>query len=115
MNSIVVRTDDGKKVVLNIRKDLQLYAAPVNPANTGRDYLEGVDLYLHRSTAGMHYFYEYYWSLWQGSEPRVHLLSQAEAEDFLLERAGYTGYGAISSGERAVILEYFPDLFTETA
>ena len=110
----LLRTPEGKKVVVNAREDACLYAAPHNPPNTGTSYTSGTDLHYHVSRSGNKYFYTYSWSMWQGTEVSYELLTEDDAREFILDRAirhGYVADGIIESR----CLELWPDLFSEDA
>ncbi|MDD5510659.1 MAG: hypothetical protein PHI12_07615 [Dehalococcoidales bacterium] len=110
----ILMTPENKKVAINIDTDACLFDAPHNPPNTGTRYTSGVDLYAHKARSGKLYFYTYSWSMWQGTESNFHLISDEEAKQFLLEKAGYANYG-LSPGEREGALGFFPNLFDEDA
>jgi hypothetical protein len=109
----ILMTPEGKRVKINTKTDKCLYDAPHNPPNTGTDYTRGTDLYAHKARSGQWYFYTYYWSMWQGEGSNLELISEDEAKDFVLERAGRTDYGI--EVDDADILAIWPDIFEETA
>jgi len=111
---VVMKTPEGKRVVTS-EKDVCLYSAPRNPPNTGTRYTAGTDLFAHRAKSGKLYFYTYSWSMWQGEEPEYTLVSEEKAKEFILKRAGLTGWPEISNTEKEKILEIWPDFFEETA
>jgi hypothetical protein len=111
----ILMTPDGKRVKINTGEDIKLYDAPSNPPNTGTTYTRGTDLYAHKARSGAWYFYTSYWSMWQGEESSLELISEDEAKTFVLERAGLTGHGTLSGGEKERALAIWPDIFEETA
>ncbi len=111
----VLITDDGKRVIVNTKTDVCLYETPCNPPNTGTDYTRGTDLYAHRARSGNMYFYLRHWSLWQGEGSNLELISRDEAENFLLEKAGLSGFAAMEESEIEKAIELGFDLFEETA
>ena len=111
----VLRTQDGKKVVIDVSKDVKLYSAPVNPPNTGTQYTAGTDLLAHKARSGHLYFYFYSWSMWQGSEDEFKLCSRADADDFLTRKAGLGGWAAIDEHEIEKAKELGFDVLEETA
>lgn len=111
----ILMTPEGKKVMINKKEDVALYESPVNPPNTGTRYTSGTDLYAHKARSGKLYFYEYHWSMWEGTEESYNLLTEDEAKKFLLEVATMTGYACLSGSEKAMAEEYFPGLFDEDA
>lgn len=111
----VLRTDDNKKVVINRKTDECLYLAPRNPPNTGLSYTSGVDLYMHIAKSGKRYFYLYHWSMWQGTEPYYELITEDEAKEFLLKKAGLSGWSALTESEIKRANELFPSIFDEDA
>ncbi len=111
----VLITDDGKRVIVNTKTDVCLYETPCNPPNTGTDYTRGTDLYAHRARSGNMYFYLRHWSLWQGEGSNLELISRDEAENFLLEKAGLSGFAAMEESEVEKAIELGFDLFEETA
>jgi hypothetical protein len=113
---VVKVLDDGKRAVLDTKEDACLYDSPHNPPNTGTDYTRGTDLYFHVSKGGRKVFYSYHWSMWQGEESSISLLSEQEAMEFLEEKAGLAGWGSISDEEMKKIKELTGiDLLEETA
>jgi len=111
----ILRTPEGKKVVINPREDERLYDAPRNPPNTGTAYTSGTDLYRHVARSGNAYYYTYSWSMWQGSEASYELIDEDEVKEFLLDKAQCTGVGRISGAEWNRAEELFPGLFSEDA
>jgi hypothetical protein len=109
----ILMTPDGKRVKINTKEDRCLYDAPQNPSNTGTTYTRGTDLYAHKARSGNWYFYKYHWSMWQGEESALHLITEDEAKDFVIEHAGLTQYGIKVDDEN--ILSIWPDIFEETA
>jgi len=90
----VFRNEDNKLVVLNTKYDEQLYNAPENPPNTGTRYITGKDLYVHvTKNDKQEYYYLYCWSMWQGVESRIEVISKEDATQFLISRVGdYWGF-----------------------
>ncbi len=110
-----VNLDSGKgRVILNTEKDECLYKAPVNPPNTGTKYTRGSDLYVHRSKKGNLYFYFYRWSLWQGEEDSIQLISHKDTEEFLQEHIGGT-WGLTLTEAEEIEKKYGFNLTEETA
>ncbi|MFA5414145.1 MAG: hypothetical protein WC295_01525 [Methanoregula sp.] len=112
---IVLKTPEGKKVVIDISHDDCLYESPHNPPNTGTRYTSGTDLYAHKARSGAMYFYSYSWSMWQGTEAEYSLMTEAEMRSALVDHASDGGWGAITDNERTGIEQYFPGLFDENA
>ncbi len=112
---IVLKTPEGKKVVIDISHDDCLYESPHNPPNTGTRYTSGTDLYAHKARSGTVYFYSYSWSMWQGTEAEYFLMTEAEMRGALVEHAGDAGWGSITDNERTRIEQHFPGLFDEDA
>lgn len=111
---VILTTPEGKTVKVDAETDVQIYSAPHNPPDTGTAYTAGTDLYAHRARSGKVYYYAETWSMWQGTETTYRLLTEEEAREFIIERAGGTDY------ERAGIYvdraeKYFPGIFEETA
>jgi len=113
--TIVLKTPEGKKVVVDISHDECLYEAPHNPPNTGSRYTSGLDLYAHKARSGTVYFYSYSWSMWQGHEAEFCLMTPDEMKAALIDRAGLAGEGRMGDGEREDIETYFPGIFDEDA
>ena len=113
--TIVLKTPEGKKVVVDISNDECLYESPHNPPNTGTRYTSGTDLYAHKALSGAIYFYSYDWSMWQGTEAEFALMTDEEMKGALLERASDAGHGSISDNERERIERHFPGIFEEDA
>ena len=113
--SIVLKTPEGKKVVVNIQTDNCLYEAPHNPPNTGTTYTRGTDYYAHKARSGTMYFYSYSWSMWQGEQSCYQLMSDNEMKDTLIELAGESGPGRMSDREREDIEKIFAGIFDEDA
>lgn len=111
---VVLTTPEGKKVVTD-EKDVCLYSSARNPPNTGTAYTRGKDLYAHRAKSGKLYFYTYSWSMWQGEGHTYRLITEEEAQEFLLSRAELSDWNSISPAEKEKILEIWPDFFEETA
>jgi len=112
---IVLMTPEGKRVVVNREKDECIYASPQNPPNTGMTYTRGIDLYRHVSRKGNEYYYTYSWSMWQGEESSYQLISKDQAREFLLDRAGVSGWAALNEEEVKRIKELGFDIFEEDA
>lgn len=113
----VLMTPEGKRVVVSVKTDLELYAAPRNPPNTGTGYTTGTDLHYHKSRNDNDYFYLYHWSMWQGSGNSYELISKQEAIDFMLEKMGGIDDGWYRPSEQEIqrCNELGFDLLTETA
>jgi len=111
----VLQNPEGKRVVIDTTTDVKLFNAPRNPPNTGTTYTTGTDLYYHKSRKGNDYFYFYSWSMWQGSEDNISLCSKNEAEEFLLSKAGKTGWDCLDETEIENLKEYGFDLLVEDA
>jgi len=111
----VLITQDGKRVVVNKKTDPCLYESPYNPPNTGTAYTRGIDLYAHKARSGKIYFYFSHWSLWQGEEDSLELISKSEAEEFLLQKAGLTGHGSLDENDYKHLKEYGFNLLDENA
>ena len=115
MSELILMTPDEKRVKANMKEDVCLYDAPHNPPNTGTAYTRGVDLYAHKARSGQWYFYTYQWSMWQGEDSSHELISEGEAKNFILEKAGRAGYESLSDGEEKRARSIWPDIFEETA
>ena len=112
----ILMTPDGKRVVVDPQVDLEIYSAPRNPPDTGTRYLSGTDIHAHKARSGKIYFYAYNWSMWQGTETTIELLSRDEVEDFLIEKAGSAGWDGINESEAKRLEEEFGfEIYTETA
>lgn len=111
----VLRTQDDKKVVIDVQKDVRLYNAPVNPNNTGTRYTTGTDLLVHKARSGKEYLYFYYWSMWQGDEDHFEVCSKETAEAFLVRKAGAAGWASLDEHEIEIAKEYGIDVLEETA
>jgi hypothetical protein len=111
----VLKTPEGKVVKVNTEKDECVYSAPRNPPNTGTAYTRGSDLYIHLARSGQRYFYVVKWSMWQGDEGSVHLVDEEEARNFLIDKAGLTGWARLTESEMERVEELFPGIFDETA
>lgn len=110
----VFHTEKGN-IVLDTTKDEELYAAPENPPNTGSQYTRGVDLLMHETRKGNKFFYKRYWSMWQGEEGSIELITEQEAIDFFVHK---TQQGYIESPHESYIArfaEIFPRALEETA
>jgi len=106
---------EGKKIVVDTKADPCLFSAPVNPPNTGTKYTRGKDLYYHKARSGKEYFYFHSWSMWQGEEDSLRLADRQEAESFLIEKAGNSGWDSLSEKEIEDLKEYGFDLLREDA
>lgn len=113
--SIVLKTPEGKKVVVDISHDDCLYESPKNPPNTGSTYTRGTDLYAHKARSGAMYYYSYSWSMWQGEEQSYQLMTEDGMKGALIDAAGCSGPGRMSDGEKEDIVKYFPGIFDEDA
>lgn len=113
---ITLRTEDGKRVIVDIFKDECIYDAPHNPPNTGSTYTRGTDLHAHVAKSGTTYYYLYHWSMWQGEDSeRFELLTTGEAQDFCERLLGLAGVAAPSQVEEQRVLKHFPELTEEDA
>jgi hypothetical protein len=113
--SIVLRTPEGKKVVVDMSHDECLYESPHNPPNTGTRYTSGLDLYAHKARSGAMYYYSHSWSMWQGHEAEFTLMTDSEIKDMLIAHAGEAGHGEPSQREIDLAEKHFPGIFEETA
>lgn len=112
----VLITKENKRVIIDTKNDHLIYETPVNPPNTGLAYTRGDDLYIHRTTNGNMVYYLYHWSLWQGEGESVEIITPEEAESFLIERLGKSGWGGLSEEEAKRIEKLTGlSLLTETA
>jgi len=111
---IVLKTPDGKKVVLNRNTDECLYKAPKN-INIGIDTTRGKDLYRHVSRKGNVYYYFYHWSMWQGETCDYQLIGEEEAREFLLKLASKPCPIGLDEDEKKRAEELFPNIFEEDA
>lgn len=112
----VLLTENKERVIIDMKNDDCLYSAPVNPPNTGTTYTRGTDLYAHTAQSGKVYYYAYSWSIWQGEESQINLLTKEEAEEFLIDKLSLTGYGLLDEDEAKRISDkYGLELLTETA
>ena len=112
---VVLKTPEGKKVVVNEMTDPCLYEAPSNPPNTGTRYTSGTDLYAHKARSGNIYFYTHSWSMWQGAESEFSLISKEKMESKLVDLMSECGEAYISDSEEETIDQYFPGIFEEDA
>jgi len=111
----VLKTPDGKKVVVNCQTDECLFKAARNPPNTGTAYTSGTDLYRHVSRIGNVYYYTFSWSMWQGSVDSYELITEEQAKLFLLNRMMLTGWSKLDEDEIKRAEELFPGIFKEDA
>ena len=111
----VLRTQDGKKVVIDVSKDKHLYRCPVNPPGSGTSGFTGTDLLAHTARSGNVYFYFHHWSMWQGSVDSFSLIDRNTAEEFLIEKAGLSGQYGLDEREIEFAKEFGFDLMEETA
>ncbi|MCF7885882.1 MAG: hypothetical protein K9M80_05250 [Candidatus Marinimicrobia bacterium] len=116
MSKKVLRTEEGKKVVIDPEVDPCIYKAPVNPPNTGTSFTRGRDLYSHKAKSGDIYFYSHSWSMWQGEGESFSLLDRDQAIDFLLDKLETGGHAGLSEDEaRELDQQYDFNLLIETA
>ena len=111
----VLMTPEGKRVIIDTKKDVCLFKAPVNPPNTGIKYTTGTDLYYHKSRNGNDYYYFYHWSMWQGSEDTLELVEKDKVEQFLLKKAGNIGWDSLSEESIKELEKYGFNLLEEDA
>jgi len=111
---IVLRTPEGKKVVVNTEVDECLYEAPHNPSNTDSRFTRGTDYYAHKARSGKVYFYSYHWSMWQREDSGYDLLTDEEIRSILVDKAGLSNWG-LGGAERQRAEKYFPGIFDEDA
>jgi hypothetical protein len=71
----LLKTKDGKKVTVNMQKDINLYSSYIT--NSGQTM--GWSLYYHKP-----YFYEFHWDMWHHNSNRLELVSEKEAKDFVI-------------------------------
>ena len=115
MSKIVLKTPEGKRVVIDPSTDTKLYDSPQNPPNTGTAYTRGTDLYAHKARSGNMYFYTYEWSMWQGAEESYELVDHKTAEEFLIEKAGNTGWDSLTEDEAKTAEEHGFEIYQEDA
>jgi len=108
------RFDDGKRAVLSVNKDTDLYSSPRNPPNTGSRYTEGSDLHVHKTKNHGLVFYKYNWSMWQGTESYYEVISKDEAIEFLESVVG-DYYGFPDKSDIETLKEFDLDITEETA
>jgi hypothetical protein len=114
--ALILLTEDGKRVEVDMGKDLCLFDAPHNPPNTGTTYTRGTDLYAHKTRKGNWYYYKYHWSMWQGEERNTHLVSREEAIEFLQAKAASSGWEELNKDEVQKAVEHFGEnIFEEDA
>jgi hypothetical protein len=115
MGVYILRTPEGKIVRVNTETDEKLYEAPRNPPNTGTAYTRGTDLYRHVARSGKAYYYLLHWSMWQGEEPSLELISEEKAKNFLIDKAGASGWAKLTEEEMKRAEKLFPGIFEESA
>ena len=115
MAKYVLRTHNCKKVVIDVDKDIVLYHSPVNPPNTGTRYTRGTDLLAHIARSGNVYFYFNNWSMWEGDEDSFELVDKDTAEEFLIDKAGLSGWARLDEREIEKVKKFGFDLMEETA
>lgn len=115
MSKHILKTPEGKKVVVDLQTDIQLYESPVNPPNTGSDYTRGEDLFAHKTRSNNWYYYLHYWSMWQGEKPRIELITKDNAEKFLIHIASKIDHAALTESEIKLAEEHGFKLFDEDA
>lgn len=111
----ILKTPDGKKVVIDMTKDSCIYEAPMNPPNTGTRFTRGENLYAHKAQSGDTYFYIHEWSMWQGAVSSNRLVSKQYAEDFLIDKAGNIGDDELTDDDIKKAEQFGFNLFEETA
>jgi len=111
----VLKTPDGKKVVVNRQTDECLFKAARNPPNTGTAYTTGEDLYRHVSRKGNVYYYTFSWSMWAGSTDSYELITEEQAKLFLLNHMIRGGRNILDEDEQKRAEELFPGIFDEDA
>jgi len=115
MTKKVLRTQDMKKVVIDLSTDTKLYETPVNPPNTGTEYTRGTDLMAHKARSGNVYFYEYFWSMWQGEQEQFELVSKEQAEEFLLQKMSLSDLAGMTETEIEKAIGFGFNLLEEDA
>lgn len=115
MTKRVLKTPDGKRVVIDPSTDKKLYDSPANPPNTGSTYTRGTDLYAHKARSGTMYFYFSHWSMWESEEGSHQLVDKEEAENFLIEKAGNTGWDSLTEYEIEIAEECGFEILKENA
>lgn len=115
MSKHVFIAQDGARVVCDTKTDPQIYDAPNNPPNTGTRYTRGTDIYAHRAKSGAVFFYARHWSMWQGEQESVELMTADEVREFFAARLNGDWHARPAEEEIAQLSEYGIDLFEETA
>ena len=110
MAKYVLRTEDNKKAVIDPEEDTRLYSAPTMAGHT-----RGTDIYAHQAQSGTTYFYQHFWSRWQGEPDVFELISREKAEAMLIRLAGICGDNALNEVEIERAKEFGFDLMEETA
>jgi len=100
----VLKSDDGKKIVIDVNKDPCIYE------DSRYNATRGLDLHAHKAESGKIFFYFYRWSQWENENTDVELCTKEYAEEFLINRSGN-----ITEDEIKVAKEYGIDLLEETA
>lgn len=102
----VLKTPEGKKIVIDVNNDDCIYTDPTN--NNTR----GTDLHAHEAKSGKTFFYFYRWSQWENESTRTELCDIRDAEAFLIQRSGE---GLVTENEIETAKQYGIDLLEETA
>ena len=80
------------RYVLNTKTDECIYLkSRVNPDS--RDVWEGTDLYAHKGKNGNIIFYKLHWTRWQGAYDSIDVVTNEEAENFLIEATKHDVWG----------------------
>lgn len=115
MSKYIFTTHEGKRVVCDTNDDLQIYIAPRNPPNTGTKFTRGTDIYAHTAQSGTVFFYAQNWTMWQGEDESVELMTVEEVKDFFAGRLNGDSYGRPSETEISQLSDFGIELFEETA
>lgn len=111
----VIKEEDGSRWIADTKTDTCLYKAPRNPPNTGRSYLTGTDLFVHKTRSHGVKYYFLHWSMWQGSEPKIVPIPRCDAEEYLEGRVG-DYFGFPDEEDLETLKEWgFDTILTETA
>lgn len=109
----ILKTPEGRKVIVDILHDECLYESPHNSPNTGTRCTSGTDLYIHKARSGTLYYYSHTWSILPGNVDEFCLVTADEMKSALIDRA--SGYGDPSQQELDRAENHFPGTFGEDA
>jgi hypothetical protein len=107
----IVRTRDGKSLVINPEADTCIIRMPRPATRTGTDYLQGEDLYMTTDATGDRHFYVISWTAWSRDNKESYRVITTEQKDqFIRDQVKKAGKIGLDPDVADRIEKFFPGL-----